>query len=67
MQMRDVFGNELAVGDEVAVIVAGYSILVTGTVLRLTKKMVAVEVPKRWGLGGVEERMAYPNQMVKRT
>lgn len=64
--MKDVFGNEVNVGDTVAVIVTGYSTLAVGPVLRLTPKKIVVEVPRPRWLGGTEERYATSNQVAKR-
>lgn len=42
MSMRDFFGNELAVGDRVALTPHGYKSLVVGWVMGFTPKMVKV-------------------------
>jgi hypothetical protein len=64
--MKDVFGSELSLGDEVATIVQGYRHLVVGKIVRLTAKRIIVEVPSRWGLPGVEETVRTPNQLVRK-
>lgn len=40
--MKDIFGNELALGDSVAVTAIGYKTLVIGEVIGFTEKMVEV-------------------------
>lgn len=40
--MRDAFGREIGVGDEVAFMLPGYRSLKLGTVIRITEKRVRV-------------------------
>lgn len=46
--MKDVFGNELSVGDTVAFYAPGYRSMIKGTVIAFTPKQVRVEYFNTW-------------------
>lgn len=63
--MQDFFGNQLAVGDRVAVTPKGYKNLMMGKVVGFTEKMVRVEYSWNNGRGVTEQVLRAPQDVVK--
>ena len=62
--MQDLFGNELTVGDRVAVTPKGYKCIMVGKVLGFTPKMVRVEYS--WASPPITEQVLRdPTDVVK--
>ena len=59
--MKDVFGNELAIGDTVAFYAPGYRDMVTGTIIAFTPKQVRVEFNNTWNYGPKGHIQTYLN------
>ena len=62
---RDLAGNLLEEGVEVAVLGKRYRELVIGKIVRCTEKMVRVSYPKTGGVSGNTESSLSPNQMMR--
>lgn len=67
--MKDYFGNQLNIGDEVAFYAPGYRMFTTGTIIKFTEKQVRVEYVNTWNYGPKGSTMtylAYPNMFIKK-
>lgn len=64
--MKDVFRNELSIGDEVAVIVPRRGALAVGTVIKCTPLIVTVSVEYPYGSVDYLVLRATQDQVVKR-
>jgi hypothetical protein len=63
--MQDFFGNQLVVGDRVAVTPKGYKNLMAGQVVGFTEKMVRVEYAWNNGRGVTEQVLRAPTDVIK--
>ncbi|KQW02228.1 hypothetical protein [Rhizobacter sp. Root1221] len=63
--MKDVAGQELAVGDSVAIAVTGYRTMTVGRITRFTPKGMKVVFKKPWGSYGEEETFRDPQMVAK--
>ena len=67
--MNDFWGNELNIGDIVAIEAKGYRMLVEATIISFTKLQVRVEYLNTWNFGKPgrkETYLVYPNQIIKK-
>lgn len=67
--MKDVFGNELALGDTVAFYAPGYRDMIIGTIIKFTTKQVRVEYTNDWNFGKpglVKTYLNYPSNFAKK-
>lgn len=66
--MKDFFGNDIRVGDTVALIPNHYRSLVEGKVISLTPKQVRIEYFNTWNFGEkvAEETIRYPDTLIKK-
>lgn len=65
MNHKDLFGQDLAVGDVVACIVPGYREMTKATIKKLTPQGVTVEYPRMtWG-GKLTTTNRHPSNIVK--
>jgi len=67
--MKDYFGNELAVDDEVAFYAPNYRMFTTGIILSFTPKQVRVEYNNTWNYGkegSIQTYLAYPKMFIKK-
>ena len=67
--MKDYFGKELEVGDEVAFYAPGYRMFTTGTIIDFTPKQVRVTYLNTWNYGkdgSKQTYLAYPNMFIKK-
>ena len=66
--MKDVFGNELAVGDEVAFMEPGYTYaLKKGTIIKFTPKKLVIEWDDGRGYStSITQTYKFPKQVVKK-
>lgn len=65
--MQDVFGQDLCVGDKVALTPHGYKSLVVGTIVGFTAQQVRVSYERRHWYGDTEETtiLRPPGDLVK--
>ena len=68
-RMKDYFGNELAIGDEVAFYAPNYRMFTTGTIIKFTPQQVRVEYVNTWNYGNpghTDTYLAYPSMFIKK-
>lgn len=63
--MKDVAGQELAVGDHVAIAITGYRTMTVGRIVRFTPKGMKVVFKKPWGNYREEETFRDPHMVAK--
>jgi hypothetical protein len=67
--MKDYFGNELNIGDQVAFYAPDYRMFTTGTIIKFTPQQVRVSYLNTWNYGkeGSEQTdLGYPKMFIKK-
>lgn len=63
--MKDVAGQELAVGDHVAIAVTGYRTMTVGRIVRFTPKGMKIVFTRPWDRSHEEETFRDPQMVAK--
>ncbi len=64
--MKDIFGNELEIGDTVAFMEPGYTYtLQTGTIIKITPQKILIEWWKNKRYNPKEQSYKFPEQVAK--